>query len=106
MGFANGKQADLCLAMGSSLTVTPAANMAAKVAERKKRLVIVNLQKTPLDKIAALRINGECDKVMKMLMEKLGLDVPKFELKRWVRFSKGFEKEEHKLVVEGLDSLG
>lgn len=62
--------------MGSSLTVTPAADMPSEVGERGKRLVIINLQKTPLDSLAALRINGECDKVMKLVMEKLGLEVP------------------------------
>jgi len=49
--------------MGSSLTVTPAANIAEDVAYHG-RLVIVNLQKTPLDGVAALRINAFCDTVM------------------------------------------
>ena len=86
-GFANSRKADLCLAMGSSLTVTPAADMPLEVAERGNKLVIINLQKTPLDSEAALRINGECDKVMKLVMAKLGLAVPDFSLKRNVRIS-------------------
>lgn len=73
--------------MGSSLTVTPAADMPLEVAERGNKLVIINLQKTPLDSEAALRINGECDKVMKLVMAKLGLAVPDFSLKRNVRIS-------------------
>lgn len=40
--------ADVCLAMGSSLTVTPAADIPKTVGENGK-LIIVNLQKTPLD---------------------------------------------------------
>ena len=40
-GFSHGKSADLCLAMGSSLRVTPAADMAADTAEHGGRLVIV-----------------------------------------------------------------
>jgi NAD-dependent histone deacetylase SIR2 len=45
-GFAHSYEADLCLAMGSSLRVTPAANMPEAVGKNKKKgknLVIVNL---------------------------------------------------------------
>jgi NAD-dependent SIR2 family protein deacetylase len=42
-GFEESGKADLCLAMGSSLTVTPAADMPLLVAKNKKKLVIVNL---------------------------------------------------------------
>jgi len=68
--------ADLCLALGSSITVTPASEMPAWVAQRSSRrrdagLVIVNLQATPCDSIAALRINGMVDDVMGMLEAKL-----------------------------------
>ena len=74
--------------MGSSLRVTPAASMPQLVAENGKKLVIVNLQKTPLDPIAALKINAECDKVTKLLMERLGIEIPDFKLRRFVKFSK------------------
>ena len=40
-GFENGAQADLCIAMGSSLRVTPAADMPAATAEHGGKLVIV-----------------------------------------------------------------
>ena len=72
-GFLNAGKADLCLSMGSSLRVTPAADMPLEVARNHKKLVIVNLQSTPLDKVAALRINGDCEKVSSLLMAKLGL---------------------------------
>ena len=69
--------------------------------------MIINLQKTPLDSQAALRINGECDKVMKVVMAKLGLEIPEFSLKRHVRLSKKTEKDKKSsLLVEGLDSCG
>jgi NAD-dependent SIR2 family protein deacetylase len=45
------KGADLCLALGSSLTVYPPAFLTGKA----KRIVIVNPQATPVDKKAALR---------------------------------------------------
>ena len=52
--------------MGSSLTVTPAANIPEEVG-KKGKLIIVNLQKTPLDDRAFFRINAMCDEVMKRL---------------------------------------
>jgi len=82
-GEDNAAKADLCLAMGSSLRVTPAADLPELVAERG-RLVIVNLQSTPLDDVATLRINGMCDDVMRSLMEKLKLTIPPFILRRYV----------------------
>ncbi len=36
-------KSDLCIVLGSSLTVTPAANMPWEVGKRKQKLVIVNL---------------------------------------------------------------
>lgn len=54
-GFHNAKIADLCLVLGSSLTVTPAANMPQKCVEKGGKLIICNLQKTPLDDIAYTR---------------------------------------------------
>ena len=56
--------------MGSSLTVTPAADVPLEVS-KKGRLIIVNLQNTPLDKYAYMKINGLCDDVMKRLAIKL-----------------------------------
>jgi len=50
-------------------------------------LVIVNLQATPLDSLAALRINATTDKVMIMLMEKLRMPIPEFRLQRFVTIS-------------------
>jgi NAD-dependent SIR2 family protein deacetylase len=42
-GFFNGGKADLMLAIGSSLRVTPAADMAAETANKEGSLVIINL---------------------------------------------------------------
>lgn len=52
--FNHAECADLCLTMGSSLRVTPAADVPKTVFENGGKLVIVNLQKTPLDAYAAL----------------------------------------------------
>lgn len=60
-GFEHSKKADLCLVLGSSLRVTPAADMPQLVGKNKKDLVIVNLQATPLDHLSNLRIFSFCD---------------------------------------------
>jgi hypothetical protein len=42
----------------------------------RREMVIVNLQRTPLDKHCTLRFHIECDGMMQMLMTELGLVVP------------------------------
>ena len=81
-GFKQSKKADLCLALGSSLLVAPAANMPKEVAEHYGDLVIVNLQKTPLDDICCLKINAFIDTVLEKVMAKLNLEIPEFTVPR------------------------
>ena len=71
--------------MGSSLTVTPAADI-PKIVGQIGKLIIVNLQKTPLDKYAYIRVNALCDDFMKKLMQKLEIKVKEFMLTRLLRF--------------------
>lgn len=73
LGFQNCQSADLCIAMGSSLRVTPAADMPRSTAENGGNLVLINLQKTPIDNCAALCIYGKCDDIMIALMNKMNL---------------------------------
>ena len=47
-------------------------------------LVIVNLQCTPLDHVASLRIFAKCDDVSQLLAKKLSLDIPTFKLHRYI----------------------
>lgn len=109
-GFNNSERSDLCLAMGSSLTVTPAASMPKTTSKRGGKLVIVNLQKTPLDSYAALKIHAFCDTVIQMLMQKLGLEIPQFKLYRRVRITKKMEMKAGSrqpcLEFLGIDSDG
>lgn len=67
-GFSWGKKSDLCIALGSSLRVTPAADIPVETVHNGGKLVIVNLQKTPLDSMACLRINALIDDVMVQVM--------------------------------------
>jgi len=50
--------AELFLAIGSSLVVTPAAELPALAKESGARLVIINREPTPLDGMADLVIRG------------------------------------------------
>jgi NAD-dependent SIR2 family protein deacetylase len=78
-----GKKAGLCLVLGSSCTVTPAAD----VPPLAQKMVVVNLQRTPLDSDSnmALRIHAKTDDVMKLLMEKLAQPIPHFVLERRIK---------------------
>lgn len=112
-GFKHANKADLCLVLGSSLTVSPACEMPGNcalnsnllletVAKNGNNLVICNLQKTPYDSDACLRIFGKTDDVMKLVMQELGLDIPKWKLVRRVLI--GHEKG--RLYVRGIEPDG
>lgn len=58
-GFYHGNAADLMVAMGASLTVSPSCDMVAACKRKRgggaSKLVIINLQRTPYDDICDLR---------------------------------------------------
>lgn len=65
------KRSDVCLCLGSSLTVTPANELPAFT----KDIVICNLQETELDDKASIRIWGTCDMFFTLLMRELDIIV-------------------------------
>lgn len=73
-------KADAILCLGSSLKVLkkyPRLWCMAKPPSRRPKLYIVNLQWTPKDDGAALKLHGRCDDVMGLLMQELGLEIPR-----------------------------
>lgn len=66
------RQADLALCLGTSLRITPAADLPLEA----RQFVIVNLQETPYDKQAALVIRARVDEVMSFLLEEFDLHLP------------------------------
>lgn len=96
MGFAHGSDADLMLCVGSSLRVNPAAEMASTTAERGRNLVIINLMKTPLDAYATLVINGRCQQVFELLMKKLSISIPEWNITRSAKVSLVTDKADGK----------
>jgi len=86
LAYSHAKKADLQIALGSSLTVSP-ANEIPRITAKKGRLVIVNLQHTPLTNDAAMQIYAKTDVVIGMVMERLGQAILPFRLERKIAVS-------------------
>jgi NAD-dependent SIR2 family protein deacetylase len=72
------RRADLCLALGTSLSGFNADSVCGSASERFLKgtglgLVLVNLQKTPYDESCSLRIYSKIDRVMELLALELGI---------------------------------
>jgi NAD-dependent SIR2 family protein deacetylase len=72
---ANSIECDLAIVLGSSLRVPPAAGL-PMLKKKDGKLVICNLQKTPLDNKAHLLIHTKIDDLMQLLMARIGLETP------------------------------
>jgi NAD-dependent deacetylase len=59
------READLVLAIGSSLVVTPAADLPRMAKQRGAHLVIINRDSTPLDSIADVTLNVSIGAVLR-----------------------------------------
>ncbi|KAJ0176897.1 hypothetical protein K1T71_006906 [Dendrolimus kikuchii] len=74
-------RADVVLCLGSSLKVLrryPRLWRMHSAPAARPRLYIVNLQWTPKDAVAALKINARCDTVMRQVARRLRLRVPRY----------------------------
>ncbi|KAK4173784.1 putative mono-ADP-ribosyltransferase sirtuin [Triangularia setosa] len=107
----NGRQADFCLVLGSSLTVPPACTIPEIAGKKKKgKLAICNLQSTPLDHLVdeeSMRVFAKTDDLMIAVMEHLGLETPQFVLRRrlTVKVEMG-ERDRHQIILQGVDVDG
>eukprot|EP01084_Bolivina_argentea_P038661 71498_1 len=113
------QEADLCLVLGSSCTVTPAADMPRLVGERwqeeaeqnknetEHNLVICNLQKTPLHDICSVPIFSKIDVVMIGVMKELDIEIPRWHLQRYLKISVEYVSETQRaLCLSGIDLDG
>lgn len=67
----HARECDLCIVLGSSLVVYPAASVPAHAAESGARLMIVNRDETPLDRHANLTIHDSVAKTLGQIMENI-----------------------------------
>lgn len=67
----HAQECDLCIVLGSSLVVYPAASVPALAAESGAKLMIINLDETPLDSQAALTIHDSAAKTLGQITENL-----------------------------------
>lgn len=65
------RECDLCLVLGSSLVVYPAASIPAHAVEHGAKLVIVNRDETPLDRAAHLVIHDSAGLVLPEIIKGL-----------------------------------
>ena len=63
---------DLCIVVGSSLQVIPAAYLPQYAIQSNAKLVIVNIGSTPLDRMAHVRIDDKSSKALPRIMERAG----------------------------------
>ncbi|KAI3531896.1 NAD-dependent deacetylase sirtuin-7 [Colletotrichum filicis] len=112
----NARKGDLCLALGSSLTVPPACTIPETVGKKKRTktypnggtLVICNLQSTPLDDLSEeLRVWATTDDLMDRVMEKLEIPIPRFVLRRRLVVEvEAVGEERYQLTARGVDVDG
>jgi len=69
--FEHSRHCDLFVVVGSSLVVTPAAEMPAEALNAGAKLVIINAGETPFDKQAHLRFHENIDRVLPPAVKKL-----------------------------------
>ncbi len=69
--FLHAKECDLFIVIGSSLVVTPAANIPYEAVEKGTKLVIINKGETPLDSMADLRFDANIGDVFPVAVDML-----------------------------------
>lgn len=107
LALTHAKRADLCLVLGSSLRVTPADSIPYLVGKKKgSKLAICNLQATPQDDIASLRVHAKVDDIMIRVMQKLDLTIPPFILRRKITIQVEGQDDRHQVKVAGIEVDG
>jgi len=67
----HARNCDLCIVLGSSLVVYPAASVPIQAVDNGAKLMIINRDETPLDSHAVLTIHDSVAKTLGQIMEKV-----------------------------------
>jgi len=70
LAYAKAQQADLCLVVGTSALVQPAASIATVVHQAGGRIIEINPEATPLTPIAAVSLRGGAAEVVPRLLNR------------------------------------
>ena len=95
---------DLHVCMGSSMRVAPANSMPMMSKMMGGKIVMMNLQATPIDEMCDLIIHEKIDKIMEMTMTKLGYQIPDF--RRFYRLKLSMLDNNRKMHITGIDTNG
>ena len=68
LAFQHARACDLCIVLGSSLVVYPAASIPVEAADSGTALIIVNREETPIDYLARVVIHDSVCEVMKAII--------------------------------------
>lgn len=71
LSFEHSRKCDLFIVVGSSLVVTPAADMPREALLNGARLVILNQGETPFDRLAHLRFHEKIGDVLPRVVKRL-----------------------------------
>ena len=71
LSFEHSRKSDLFVVVGSSLVVTPAADMPEEALRSGAKLVIINEGKTPFDIVAHLRFYEKIGEVLPGVVKRL-----------------------------------
>lgn len=64
------RNCDLCIVLGSTLVVYPAATMPLHAIRTGAKLVIINMGPTAMDELATVRIEGKAGEIMPVIVKK------------------------------------
>jgi hypothetical protein len=97
-GFEQAAKADLFICIGSSMRQHPACDMPLKCLKNGGRVVMINLQKTPVDDVSSLVVHGKIDEIFPKLAQKLDIEITKWKLTRRICFILNPTEDNKKLL--------